>query len=163
MGKVFIPWIFLFIEPMVIFTTWVKIYSTNYFCNERVGVRVLGEFLSSEYLWLYSILNNVWYLLYSVPAVNTTTAPALLNGSNVESAPAMKIDAPIQATSDTEPTMVIITPRRDFWKAKVMYVQPVQTTSPPGNDQLVLWTQKTMNSGTVNTLTIDFGLFLLVW
>ena len=58
--------------------------------------------------------------------------------SDVELAPAMDRDAPIQATSDDEPTMVVVTPRRDFYKDKVMYVQPVQETSPSGNDELAL-------------------------
>ena len=42
MGKIFILQIFLshindYIESMVTFVAWVKIYSTEYFCNTRVA------------------------------------------------------------------------------------------------------------------------------
>lgn len=47
MGDIFLPGIFLssfndYIEPMMIFTTWAKIYSVKYFCNARIGA--LGDF-----------------------------------------------------------------------------------------------------------------------
>jgi hypothetical protein len=68
---------------------------------------------------------------------------AAVNDSDIELAPAARVPAvmdtevPIQATSDAELIMVVVTPKRDFCKAKVVYVQPVQETSPPGNDELV--------------------------
>ena len=67
------------------------------------------------------------------------TAAGGANDSDVELAPAVTdIEAPIQATGDTEPIMVVVTPKRDFYKAKVVYMQwPMQETSPPGNDELV--------------------------
>ena len=34
----------------------------------------------------------------------------------------MDIGAPIQATCDTEPTMVIVTPRRDFYITLLWYI-----------------------------------------
>ena len=42
MGKIFIPQVFLshvndYIQPVVSFVAWVKIYSTEYFCNTRVA------------------------------------------------------------------------------------------------------------------------------
>lgn len=77
-------------------------------------------------------------MIHSIPATNAAAAPVMDSDIVVEPAPAMDTDAPIQAISDDEPTMVVVTPRRDFCKAKVMYVQPVQATFPPGNDELVL-------------------------
>ena len=70
------------------------------------------------------------------------TAAGGANDSDVELVPAaMDIEASIQATNDAELTLVIVTPKRDFYKAKVVYVWPMQETSPPGNDELVAWTQ----------------------
>ena len=70
-------------------------------------------------------------LSYSISAKNMATAAA--NESGVELAPTamdIHVEAPIQATSDAEPIMVVVTPKRDFYKAKVVYVQPVQETTP---------------------------------
>jgi hypothetical protein len=82
-------------------------------------------------------------LLHSIPAKNTATAA--VNDSDTELTPVvrgpavMDTEIPIQATSDAELTMVVVTPKGDFYKTKVVYVQwPVQETSPPvGNDELV--------------------------
>ena len=61
---------------------------------------------------------------YSNSATNTAAAA---NDSDVELAPAvMDIEAPIQATGDAEPIMVVVTPKRDFCKVKAVYVHPVQ-------------------------------------
>ena len=45
--------------------------------------------------------------------------------------------SPVQATSDSESTMMIVTPKGKFHVAKEVYVQPEQETSPPGSDELV--------------------------
>ena len=67
------------------------------------------------------------------------TAAGSANESGVELTPAvMDTEAPIQASGDTEPIMVVVTPKKDFYKAKVVYMQwPMQETSPSGNDELV--------------------------
>ena len=49
----------------------------------------------------------------------------------------MDIEAPIQATGDAEPIMVVVTPKREFCKAKIEYARPMQETTPSGNDELV--------------------------
>ena len=67
--------------------------------------------------------------------MNTAAAPIPETDNDFELTPAVD---PIQATSDDEPTMVVVTPMRDFCVAKMMYVQPVQEISPSGNDELVL-------------------------
>ena len=79
-------------------------------------------------------------LLYSISAKNMATAAAGgANESDVELAPAVTdIETSIQATRDAESTMVVVTPKMDFYKTKVVYMQwPMQETSPPGNDELV--------------------------
>ena len=48
-----------YIEYIATFTTLAKIYSTKYFCNTKVAG--LGEILSSENFWLYSI----FFLFYN--------------------------------------------------------------------------------------------------
>ena len=45
--------------------------------------------------------------------------------------------SPVQATSDKEPTMMIVTPKGEFCVAKEVYIQPEQEISPPGSDELV--------------------------
>ena len=67
------------------------------------------------------------------------TAAGGANESDVELAPAvMDTEAPIQATNDAELTMLIVTPKKNFYKVKVVYVQcPMQETTPSGNDELV--------------------------
>ena len=77
-------------------------------------------------------------LSYSISAKNIATAAAGANESDVELAPAaMDIEAPIQATGDAESIMVVVTPKREFCKAKIEYAQPMQETTPSGNDELV--------------------------
>jgi hypothetical protein len=77
-------------------------------------------------------------ILYSISAKNTATAA--VNENDAELTPearvpaVMDIEAPIQATNDAEPTMVIVTPKRDFCKAKVVCMKPVQETSPQAGD-----------------------------
>ena len=55
MGEIFIQQFFSYasdyIEPMVMFIAWTKMYSAKYFCNAWVSV--LGEILSSENFWLH--------------------------------------------------------------------------------------------------------------
>ena len=46
--------------------------------------------------------------------------------------------APNQSTSNDDPTIVVATPKRDFYITKETIVQPVQEASPPGNDELVM-------------------------
>ena len=68
------------------------------------------------------------------------TATAAATVINVELTPAATdTEAPIQATNDAKLIMVIVTPKRDFYKAKIVYVCPMQETTPPGNDELVAW------------------------
>lgn len=68
----------------------------------------------------------------------TDTAAPILVTDNDEPTLATDTFAPFQVTSDDEPTMMVVTPKKDFCIAKEMYVQPVEETSPPGNDELVL-------------------------
>ena len=70
--------------------------------------------------------------------MNTAASPILVTDSDIELTPSKDITPPIQATSDDEPVMVVVAPEKDFFVAKEVYVQPVQDTSPSGNDQLVL-------------------------
>ena len=75
--------------------------------------------------------------IYSMSAMNTAASPILVTDSDIEPTPSKGITPPIQATSDDESVKVMVAPEKDFFVANEVYVQPVQETSPSGNDQLV--------------------------
>ena len=61
-------------------------------------------------------LFNIVHKIYSISAKHIAAAV-----NNVELTPAMMdIETSIQATGDVEPIMVVVTPKRDFSKAKVV-------------------------------------------
>ena len=58
-----------YIEPMVTFTTWAKVYSAKYFCNARVAglceIFVEQKFSAVHYLWFEKTFNYYSHLMHT--------------------------------------------------------------------------------------------------